>query len=68
MTIPEAVSLVLLAGTYVKGGEIQTWDANGGGTYTYNLFETAANTRYYLYAYAKAGIDTIKLGYYQPKQ
>ena len=53
---------------YVKGGELQTWDANGGGTYTYNLLETAANTRYYLYAYAKAGIDTIKLGYYQPKQ
>ena len=53
---------------YVKGGELQTWDANGGGTYTYNLFETTANTRYYLYAYAKAGIDTIKLGYYPLSQ
>ena len=53
---------------YVKGGALQTWDANGGGTYTYNLFETAANTRYYIYAYAKAGIDTITLGYYPLSQ
>lgn len=48
---------------YVTGGELQTWNANGGGTYSYNLSGTAANTRYYIYAYAKGAISSIDLTY-----
>ena len=48
---------------YVAGGALQSWDANGGETYTYNLSGTAANTRYYIYAYAKGAVDWIELGY-----
>ena len=48
---------------YVAGGELQSWDANGGGTYTYTLSGTAANTRYYIYAYAKGAVSTLELTY-----
>ena len=48
---------------YVSGGALQTWDAAGNGTYTYELGGTAANTRYYLYGYAKGAIDILTLTY-----
>lgn len=51
------------AEAYVSGGALQTWDANGGGTYTYTLSGLSANTMYYLYGYAKGAIDILKLTY-----
>lgn len=48
---------------YVQGGALQTWDAEGGQEYTYLLSGTEANTRYYIYAYAKGAVDRIDLVY-----
>lgn len=48
---------------YVSGGALQTWETEWGKTYTYNLGGTTANTRYYIYAYAKGAVDTITLTY-----
>lgn len=48
---------------YVAGGALQTWDAAGGGTYTYELSGTDAAARYYLYGYAKGAIDILTLTY-----
>lgn len=48
---------------YVAGGAIQSWDAEGGQEYTYKLSGTEANTRYYIYAYAKGAVDRIDLIY-----
>ena len=48
---------------YVTGGNLQEWDANGGGTYTYTLGGTAADTVYYLYAFKKGAIATLELTY-----
>lgn len=48
---------------YLPGGKIQNWDAEGGQEYTYGLSGTEANTRYYIYAYAKGAVDRIDLVY-----
>lgn len=48
---------------YVAGGQLQTWEAEGGKEYTYLLSGTEANTRYYIYAYAKGAVETIDLVY-----
>lgn len=48
---------------YLKGGEIQEWDPEGGKTYTYTVGGTAANTKYYIYAYAKGAVSSIELTY-----
>ena len=48
---------------YVSGGELQTWDAAGGGTYTYDLTDTEVNTVYYIYTYVKAALGSIDLKY-----
>ena len=48
---------------YVAGGACQKWDANGGGTYTYILGDTVADTMYYMYAYKKGAIATLELTY-----
>ena len=70
-TVPEiGVTKLVAAGTnhpaetdYVAGGALQKWDANGGGTYTYTLADTAAGTMYYMYAYKKGAIATLELTY-----
>lgn len=48
---------------YVTGGELQSWEPTGGGTYTYNLSGTENNTVYYLYARAKGAVATLTLTY-----
>ncbi len=48
---------------YVSGGARQSWAANGGGSYAYNLTGTKAGTRYYIYAYAKGAISSLELTY-----
>ena len=47
----------------MAGGACQKWDANGGGTYTYILGDTVADTMYYMYAYKKGAIATLELTY-----
>lgn len=47
--------------TIVSGGGYQTWQK--GGTYTYTLSDTYANTVYYLYAAVKGNISSLTLGY-----
>ena len=51
------------ADAYVSGGAKQSWNANGGGSYAYNLTGTKAGTRYYIYAYAKGAISSLELTY-----
>ncbi|MBR3074164.1 MAG: hypothetical protein IKH11_00215 [Bacteroidales bacterium] len=53
---------------YVSGGKIQSWNPDGGEEYTYELGGTEANTRYYIYAYAKGAVDRIDLVYNPVKQ
>ena len=48
---------------YLKGGELQEWDPEGGKTYTYTVGGTAAKTKYYIYAYAKGAVSSIELTY-----
>lgn len=48
---------------YVAGGQLQSWNPEGGEVYTYSLSGTAANTRYYIYAYAKGAISLLELTY-----
>lgn len=50
-------------GDFVTGGEYQTWDANGGGTYSYTLTGTEANKMYYLYAHTKGAVSELELTY-----
>ena len=72
-TVPEVgVTKLVAAGTnhpeasdYVTGGECQAWTVNGGGTYTYSLTDTTAETVYYLYAYKKGAVASLDL-YYVP--
>ena len=52
---------------YVAGGQLQTWNPDGGETYTYILSGTAANTRYYIYAYAKGAVSLLELTYHPAK-
>lgn len=52
---------------YVAGGQLQTWNPDGGETYTYILSGTAANTRYYIYAYAKGAVSLLELTYLPAK-
>lgn len=51
------------ADAYVSGGALQDWSTEWGKTYTYNLSGTTANTRYYIYGYAKGAIDILTLTY-----
>lgn len=48
---------------YMPGGQLQTWNPDGGETYTYSLSGTEPNTRYYIYAYAKGAVSSIDLIY-----
>ena len=48
---------------YVAGGSNQSWNPDGGEVYTYSLSGTKANTRYYIYAYAKGAVSSIDLIY-----
>lgn len=51
------------AHTFVKGGESTGW-TTGGETYTFNLEETEANTRYYLMCTATSiGVSKLDLVY-----
>ena len=47
----------------IPGGEFQTWQAGGGGTYTYTLTETKGGTVYYIYALVKGAVSSIELTY-----
>ena len=53
---------------YVSGGSVQSWNPEGGEEYTYLLSGTEANTRYYIYAYAKGAVDRIDLVYNPAKK
>ena len=48
---------------YVAGGQLQSWNLDGGEVYTYSLSGTAPNTRYYIYAAAKGAVSLLELTY-----
>ena len=51
------------ASEYLAGGEKKKWTKNGNETETYTLSGTAADTRYYIYAYAKGDFTGLTLTY-----
>ena len=62
-SVAEARAITDSSPDIVAGGEFQTWDPDGGGTYTYILSGTRPNTVYYVYALKKGGIGSLRLTY-----